>query len=57
MRRGFPGFSLMMINWVQAQFTFCLKIADSLQDGVPLVLLREASTPPLSPLDAHLICN
>ena len=48
-RREFPGFSSMMVNRVQAQFTSCLKVADSLQDGIRLALLPVAPTPVLSP--------
>ena len=45
-RKGFSGFSLAMVNRVQAQFTSCLKTADSLQDGIPLALLPAAPTIP-----------
>ena len=44
-----------MVSKVQAQFTSCLKMADSLQDGIPLALLPVVPTFP--PPDAHLIFN
>ena len=43
-RSRVPGFSLRMVSRVQAQFTSCCKMPDSLPDGLPLAFLPAAPT-------------